>query len=176
MKTLTRTKIYLPMAALILTATLALPAAAQQEVPFKGTFQGSDTVAFPMLTQNITSGIGTLVGQFSATITLTLTPSGAGTGTGTWIAANGDTIVTTASGMGEGVVPMALCQVVGAQPDDSYFKSTVFHTITGGTGRFAGVQGMFKLTIYHDVVPRSDGTHGTCGSYSGTITPPSVAH
>jgi hypothetical protein len=176
MKTITRTNIYLPAAALILTAALAIPATAQQPVPFKGTFQGSDTVAFPMLTQNITSGIGTLVGQFSATITLTLTASGAGTGTATWTAANGDTIVTTVSGMGEGVVPMAPCQVVGAQPDDSYFKSTEMHTITGGTGRFAGVQGSFILTIYHDVVSRSDGTHGTCGSYSGTITAPGVAH
>ena len=39
MQTITRTKIYLPMAAMILTAMLALPAAAQTEVPFKGTLQ-----------------------------------------------------------------------------------------------------------------------------------------
>ena len=174
MNTITRSKTYMPIAGLILTAALALPAAAQQEVPFKGTFQGSDTVSPPTLTQSIT-GTGTLVGQFSATITLTLTASGGGTGTATWTAANGDTIATTATSAGEHV-PMSPCQVVGAQPDDSYFKSTVIHTITGGTGRFAGVQGMFILTIYHDVVPRSDGTHGTCGSYSGTITPPGVAH
>jgi hypothetical protein len=36
-----RPNMYLPMAALILAA-LAIPAAAQQQVPFKGTFQGSD--------------------------------------------------------------------------------------------------------------------------------------
>ncbi len=42
MKTITRSKIYLPMAAMILTAALAIPAAAQTPVPFKGTFQGSD--------------------------------------------------------------------------------------------------------------------------------------
>jgi hypothetical protein len=38
----TRSKIYLPVAALILTAALAAPAAAQQQVPFKGAMQGND--------------------------------------------------------------------------------------------------------------------------------------
>jgi hypothetical protein len=170
MKTITRSKIYLPMAAMILTAALALTAAAQTQVPFKGAFQGNDTVTFPTLTQSIT-GIGTLVGQFSSTTVLTLP---GGTGSGHWIAANGDSIDTTVVGSLE-PVPMSRCQVVGALPEDSYDKVTQIHTITGGTGRFAGVQGSFTLTLYHDVVPRSDGTHGTCGSYSGTITPPGSA-
>jgi hypothetical protein len=93
-----------------------------------------------------------------------------------------DSIDTTGVGLGEHV-PMSSCQVVGAQPGDSYAKITQIHTITGGTGRFAGVQGSFTLTLYHDVVPRSDdvvprsdGMHGTCGFYSGTITPLGVAH
>ena len=169
MNTITRTKIYLPMAGIILTAALAIPAAAQTEVPFKGTFQGNDTVAPPTLTQRIT-GTGTLVGQFSSTAFLT--PP---TGTARWIAANGDTIDTTVVGSAQHV-DMAPCQVVGAQPEDTYAKVTQIHTITGGTGRFAGVQGSFTLTLYHDVVSRSDGTHGTCGSYSGTITPPGAGH
>ena len=173
MKTITRTKIFLPLAGMILTAGLAIPATAQQQVPFKGTFQGNDTVAPPTLTQSIT-GIGTLVGQFSSTTVLTLTASG-GTGSARWMAANGDSIDTTVVGSPEHV-PMSPCQVVGAQPEDSYTKVTEIHTITGGTGRFAGVQGSFTLTLYHDVVPRSDGTHGTCSSYSGTITPPGAAH
>lgn len=173
MKTITRTKIYLPMVGVILTAVLVLPAAAQQEVPFKGTFQGSDTVTPPTLTQSIT-GTGTLVGQFSSTTVLTLTASG-GTGSARWIAANGDSIDTMVVGSPE-PVPMAPCQVVGAQPDDTYAKITQIHTITGGTGRFAGVQGSFTLTLYHDVVPRSNGTHGTCGSYSGSITSPGAAY
>ena len=168
-----RHNIYLPMTAMILTAALALPAAAQTAVPFQGTFQGDDAVSLPTITQSIT-GVGTLVGQFSSITVLTLGPSG-GTGTGHWIAANGDSIDTTVVGSGEHV-PMPSCQVVGAQPGDTYNKVTQIHTITGGTGRFAGVQGSFTLTLYHDVAPRSDGTHGTCGSYSGTITPPGVAH
>ncbi|HEX8919425.1 MAG TPA: hypothetical protein VF898_13045 [Chloroflexota bacterium] len=174
MKSITRSNTYRPMATLILVA-FAIPAAAQTQVPFKGTFQGDDTVAPPTITQKIT-GIGTLVGQFSATTWLTTTASG-GTGTAHWIAASGDSdsIDTTVVGSPEHV-PMAPCQVAGAQADDTYAKVTEIHTITGGTGRFAGVEGSFTVTLYHDVVPRSDGTHGTCGSYSGTITPPGVAH
>lgn len=173
MKTITRTRIYPLMAGMILTATLALSAAAQTYVPFNGTFQGNDTVIPPTLTQSIT-GTGTHVGQFSSTTYLTLTGSG-GTGTGEWIAANGDKIDTTVVGSSEHA-EMAPCQVVGAHPGDSYAKITQIHTITGGTGRFAEVQGSFTLILYHDVVTRSDGTHGTCGSYSGTITPPGAAH
>jgi hypothetical protein len=37
-----RSKIYLPMPAMILTATLAVSAAAQNPVPFKGAMQGTD--------------------------------------------------------------------------------------------------------------------------------------
>src|SRR5215472_10859900 len=149
MKTITRTKLYLPMAGMILTAALALPAAAQTQVPFKGTFQGNDTVTPPIITQSIT-GVGTLVGQFFSVTSLTTGPSG-GTGSGYWIAANGDRIDTTVIGSGEHV-DMAPCQVPGAQPGDSYAKITQIHTITAGTGRFAGVQGSFILTLYHDVV------------------------
>ena len=173
MKNITRSNFYLPMAAMILMAAVAGPAAAQQQVPFKGAFQGNDTFTPPTHTQSIT-GIGTLVGQFSSTTVLTLTASG-GTGSAHWIAANGDSIDTTVVGSGE-PVDMAPCQVVGAQPGDGYVKVTEIHTVTGGTGRFAGAQGSFTVTLYHDKVPRSDGTHGTCGSYSGTITPPGAAH
>ncbi len=78
MKTITRTNIYLPMAAMILTAALAIPAAAQQQVPFKVTFQGNDTVTPPTITTTAT-GIGTLVGQLSLTnVTNVVTTSGKG--------------------------------------------------------------------------------------------------
>ncbi|HLH42262.1 MAG TPA: hypothetical protein VKV74_04695 [Bryobacteraceae bacterium] len=169
MKTITRTKIYLPIAGMILTAALALPAAAQTQAPFKGTFQGNVTISPPFVTQSIT-GIGTLVGQFSSTQVLATGPSGS-TGTVTWIAANGDTIVTTEVGSGV-FVDMAPCQVVGAEPGDTYRKSTQIYTITGGTGRFAGVQGSFTQTLYKDSRLSSDGTYHACGSYSGTITSP----
>ena len=170
MKNTTRSNVYMPIAAMILTATLAVVAAAQHEVPFKGTFQGNATVTPPTLTQSST-GIGTLVGEFSSTTVLTLPGR---TGSAHWIAANGDSIDTTVVGSVE-PVDMVPCQVVGAQPEDSYVKITQVHTITGGTGRFAGAQGSFSLTLYHDLILRN-GTHGTCGSFSGTITPPGAAH
>jgi len=172
MKTKTRSKIYLPMAVLFLKAALALPAAAQTTVPFEGTFQGSDNTSnLPTIVQSVT-GIATLVGKFSSTTLLTVGPSG-GTGTAQWIAANGDTIDTTVVGSPQ-PVSMSPCQVEGAQPDDSYVKITEIHTIIGGTGRFAGAQGSFTLILYHDKSMSSP--HGTCGSFSGTITPRGEAH
>ena len=56
------------MAALILTAALAIPVAAQKQVPFKGTMQGNDTdiggprTAFVVDTSG--TGIATHLGQF----------------------------------------------------------------------------------------------------------------
>ena len=172
MKTITRSNLYVPITAMILTA-LGVPAIAQQQVPFTGTFQGTDTVADPMLTQSI-AGTGSHVGQFSAIAVLTTTASG-GTGSAHWVAANGDSIDTTVVGSPEHV-PMAPCQVVGAQPEDSYAKVTEIHRIIGGTGRFEGARGSFVVTLYHDVALRTDGTHGTCGSFVGTITPMGAAH
>jgi hypothetical protein len=59
MKTITRSNLYLPTAAMILTAALALPAAAQKQVPFKGTFLGNDTVTPPATIATAATGIGT---------------------------------------------------------------------------------------------------------------------
>jgi hypothetical protein len=172
MRTMTRTRIYLPMAALIVTAALALPAPAQQQVPFKGTFQGSDAVTPPTTTESNT-GTGTLLGQFSSNGVFSFSTR---VGSARWIAANGDIIETTFVALAV-PVDIAPCRVVSAQPEDTYAKITQVHTITGGTGRFAGVQGSFTVTKYHDRVALSDGiTHGTCGFYTGTITPPGAAH
>jgi len=181
MKTITKSNVYLPMAAIILTVALAIPAAAQRLVPcgpdvaplcFNGTFQGSDDTSHePTLIQSMT-GIGTHVGRFSSTTTLTIGPSG-GIGTATWTAANGDSISTTVVGTPE-ALGTAPCQVEGGQPGDLYLKVTEINIITGGTGRFAGIQGGFTVTLYHDV--STPGTmHGTCGSYSGSITSPGAA-
>jgi hypothetical protein len=42
MNTMMRSRIYVPVAAMILTAAFAVPAAAQKQVPFKGTLQGHE--------------------------------------------------------------------------------------------------------------------------------------
>jgi hypothetical protein len=68
MKTITRSNIHLPMAAMILAA-LAVPAAAQKQVPFKGMMQGHDTdIGGPMtafVVDTSGTGIATHLGQFS---------------------------------------------------------------------------------------------------------------
>src|SRR5947207_13803492 len=133
MKSIKRSNIYLPMAAMILTAALAVPAAAQKPVPFEGALRGQDTdiggpdTAFVYDTSG--TGIGTPVGQFSFTQEATVNIfTFTETGSAHWIAANGDSIYTTFAGslyfLASGLI-----------------RSTDIHTITGGTGRFAGAQG-----------------------------------
>ncbi len=164
MKTITRFNIYLPMAAMILTAALAVPAAAHNQVPFKGALQGHDTdIGFTNTTVTVLTvgtGIGTHVGQFSFTQTVTVDfTTGHDTGSAQWFAANGDSVSTTIAGSGE---PTGTPGV---------FSITEVHTITGGTGRFAGAQGSFTVNRLASGV-----TFLTSGSYEGTITPPGAAH
>ena len=163
MKTITRSNIYLPLAAMILTAALAVPAAAQHQVPFKGAMQAHDTdIGFTNTTVTVLTvgtGIGTLVGQFSFTQTVTVEfATGHDTGSAQWFAANGDSISTTITGSGEVIEP-------------GIISITEVHTITGGTGRFAGAQGSFTVKRLASGV-----TFLTSGSYEGTITPPGAAH
>jgi len=163
MKNITRSNIYLPMAAMILTAALAVPAAAQRQVPFMGAMQGHDTDIG--ITNNLATvltmgtGIGTLVGQFSFTQTWTVdVTTGILTGIAQWFAANGDSISTTIKGSGVMIEP-------------GLFRIEEIHTITGGTGRFVGAQGSFTMKKLASGV-----TFLTSGSYDGTITPPGAAH
>ena len=163
MKTITRSNIYLPMAAIILTAALTVPAAAQNQVPFKGGMQGHDfDIAFTSTTVTVLTvgtGIGTLVGQFSFTQTVTVDfATATSTGSAHLIAANGDSISTTITGSGQVIEPGLL-------------RIEDVHTITGGTGRFAGAQGSFTVKRLASPV-----TFLTSGSYDGTITPPGAAH
>jgi hypothetical protein len=134
-----RANMYLPMAALILAA-LAVPAAAQQQVPFKGTFQGNDNVTPPTTIATTGKGMGTHLGQFSFTQEVTVNVANfTDTGSAHWIAANGDSIYTTVVG--------------SAVPGPVVFKITEIHTITGGTGRFTGAQGSFTVDRTHTVEP-----------------------
>jgi hypothetical protein len=165
MKTTTRFNIYLPVAAMILTAALAIPAAAQQQVPFKGTFQGNDTVIYTAIPPTITTaatGVGTQLGQFSLTNVVTLNSATGGLGVGHWIAANGDSIDSTF--------------VAVAIPGDVVYTVTEIHAITGGRGRFSGAQGSFTVHRTHIVAPSADGTHVTFGWFEGTITSPGATH
>jgi len=160
-----RSKIYLPMAAMILTAVLAFPAAAQKQVPFKGSMQGHDTdtgstnTTVTVLT--VGTGIGTHLGQFSFTQTVTVDlTTGHDTGSAQWFAANKDSISTTITGSGQVIDPILFL-----------IEIEEVHTITGGTGRFEGAQGSFTVKRL-----ASGKTFFTSGSFDGTITPPGAAH
>lgn len=161
MKSKTVTYFDLLMAALILTAALAIPAAAQKQVPFKGTFQGKDAVDPPTITTSGT-GLGTHMGEFSLTQETNLSTLN---GSAHWVAANGDSIETAFISS-----PDFSTEALG------YITVTETHTITGGTGRFAGAQGSFILERTHLVALSADGTHVTFGSFHGSITAPGAAH
>jgi hypothetical protein len=166
MNTMMRSRVYLSIAALLLTAVLVVPAVAQNQVPFKGSFQGHeiDTPEGgpPPTTLNAvgsTTGIASHVGQFSFTYQLTVTlANGTATGSGHLIAANGDSLYTTITGSADLTTP-GLASI------------TEIDTIAGGTGRFAGAQGSF--TVERLVILA---TGFTSGSFHGTITPPGAAH
>ncbi len=158
-----RSNICLPMAATILTAALAVPAAAQKPVPFEGALQGQDTdiggpdTAFVVDTSG--TGIGTPVGQFSLSQEATVnTVAGTETGSAHWTAANGDSIYTTFVGSGEFLA-------------SGLIRINEIHVITGWTGRFAGAQGSF--TVDRLASPTTFMTHG---SFHGSITAPGLAH
>ena len=158
---MTRTGLYPAMAVMMLAAALAVPAAAEQE-PFTGAMQGDDadiaatSTSVTVLTQG--KGLGTLLGQFIFTQTVTVDfATGNDTGSAQWIAANGDSITTKIAGSGKMV-------------ETGLFWIEDVHTITAGTGRFAGAQGTFTVRRLASGV-----TFLTSGSFDGTITSPGGA-
>ena len=157
---------YLPMAAMILTV-FAVPTAAQNQVPFKGSIQGHE-IDTPqggpppttLIVEGSVTGIATQVGQFSFTYQLTVTlANGTATGSAQLTAANGDSIFTTVAGSSEPTATPGVASI------------TEINTITGGTGRFAGAQGSFTVERLVNLV-----TGFTSGSFHGTITSPGAAH
>jgi len=166
MNTLLRPGTYLPIAAMILTALAVPMTAAHDQVPFKGSLQGSETDTPqggpPPTTLTVngnTTGVGTHVGQFSFTYQLTVTlANGTATGSAQLIAANGDSIYSTVAGSSEPTATPGVSSI------------TEINTITGGTGRFAGAQGSFTV---ERLVNQATGL--TSGSFHGTITSPGAA-
>jgi hypothetical protein len=150
-----------------LTAALAGPAAAaEKQVPFKGSIQGREIEVFQgpppgtLFVDGSGTGIATHLGQFTVTWKVTVDLSvGSGIGSYHFIAANGDSIFATVVGQGE--------------PTDTpgVNRITEINTITGGTGRFSGAKGSFTLERLVDLT-----TGFTSGSFHGTITSPGAAH
>jgi hypothetical protein len=140
--------------------SLAGPAAAGEQVPFKGSLGGSVTVtplAPPSLQVDVeATGKATHLGQFTLDIPhLVDVRFGTAIGTYEFTATNGDKVYATFNGV---ATPTAT-------PGVLYIEETAI--ITGGTGRFAGATGSFTSERLYD---RIAGT--TVGSFEGTISKP----
>ena len=145
------------MKAVLLTAAIASPVLAQGEAPFRGTFEAVEFTsggAFPVFVQSMSgTGHATHLGRFTVTTEWhvnVLTYPVEATGSFTLTAANGDTLFGTTTG---------LATVV---EDIAYIQET--HTITDGTGRFAGATGTF---VAGRVLVQATGV--STSSFEGTI-------
>ena len=156
MKSMMKSILGLQMAAMFLTVALAGPAMAAQQVPFKGSVQAVESydIQFPTMFVDTTgTGNATHLGRFTVTWEFTVNLlNGAGIGSAHFIAANGDSVFTESLGQGDPTETPGINRVVET------------HTITGGTGRFAGATESFILERLVSSV-----TGITAGSFNGTI-------
>jgi hypothetical protein len=160
MKTITKAILSLQMTALFLTAGLAGAFAAEQQAPFKGSFQAHETYEFDLdavpPTRSVDgsgSGQATHLGRFTMTYNHLVDLSRrAGVGTAHFIAANGDSVFTEITSFSLPTETPGVVRVVEE------------HTIVDGTGRFAGATGSFILDRLVDTA-----TGITSGSFEGTI-------
>jgi hypothetical protein len=160
LKTMMKTSIHLPMAAMFLTAFLAGTAAAENQVPFKGSLEGFSSIT-PLDAQFIfvrTNGTGnaTKLGSFTVdkphVVDVT---AGTVIGTYTFTAANGDTLTAAFTGLGTPTTDPVVISIAETA------------VITGGTGRFSGATGNFIVTGSF-----SFATNLISGSFEGTISSP----
>jgi hypothetical protein len=123
-------------------------------VPFKGSFEGSQTVTPgtpPFATVEMNGeGTGTLVGRFEIALPHTVNfATSSASGTGTIVAADGSRIVASFTGQAQiGPIVTIVEQA----------------TVTSGTGRFANTTGSFTIRRTYDPA-----TGRTTGSFEGTL-------
>jgi len=114
----------------IARGTATTEATGGSELPFKGAYEGLETVVTASHHHLDATGNATHLGRFTVTADWTLAPTG-NFGTSTWTAANGDELSTSFAR--RGVV----------EPPTITFTET--HTVTSGTGRFANASGTFTI-------------------------------
>ena len=145
--------------AVVVVLGLAGPVAAGEQVPFKGSYEGSFTqTPIPgtpnALVVTIGEGEATQLGRFSFDFQGIVKPGLPTETTYTFTAANGDELF--AAGVARStLLPNGLRHVVETA------------TITGGTGRFAGATGSF---IGERLLNRT--TREVIGFFDGTISAP----
>jgi len=150
--------------ALVVIAMLGLAgqALAGDQVPFKGSLEGLVTRsgAPPVVSVDIEGhGAASQLGRFAVSIPHSVNVvTRIATGEYLFVAANGDTLTATFTGA---AAPTADPNVLAIVEDA---------TITGGTGRFAGATGSFRVERLYDTVA---GT--TAGSFEGSVSSPGSA-
>ena len=149
--------------AVLAVLMFAGPAAAGNQVPFKGSLEGdvTHTPAPPFDSVLVeAAGSATQLGQFTVSIPhLVNTSTRTAAGTYVFTAANGDTL--TADFVGH-AAPSGTPGVLAI---------TEVATITGGTGRFEGATGSFTTERLFDTINLT-----TVGSFSGTISTPNAGN
>ena len=144
--------------AVVVVLGLTSPAAAGEQVPFKGSYEGVDTgtpLVPPFASVTVeAAGNATHLGEFTFTELVTVNrATGMGSGIFLFTAANGDTVFGTISGQATFTPPNVLSIVEIA-------------TITGGTGRFADATGSFTVARLKNTV-----TGATVASFEGNSSP-----
>ena len=141
------------------STTFAAPAAAETEFLLKGSFEATETqqVVFPTAFIDATGvGTATHLGLFTYRLEAELyIPTLTASASATLIAANGDMIFGEGSGQGTPTGTPGIVSIVE------------MYTITGGTGRFAGATGNFRV---ERLINRA--TFASSGTISGTIVLP----
>jgi hypothetical protein len=152
MKIITKTLMYLQMAALCFATALANPTLKQKD--FNGPIASAETVQWNPSTFTVNgSGTGRAshLGQFTYTYQFDVEAStGIGVGSAEFTAANGDSFSTEITAIGD--------------PEGHVVE---VHTIVGGTGRFAAATGSFPLDRF--VTWTSDTSNVSVGTVEGTI-------
>ena len=147
------------VAAIFVVALFASPAMAGEQVPFKGSFAAveiDEVQGTTLFVDGSGTGNATLLGRYTVTFEAVVNlETLMGVGTMSFVAANGDSIVTTFNGQAT------------ATADPNVFLVVELETITGGTGRFVGATGNFTLERTVDLT-----TGLSSGSFSGTISNP----
>ncbi len=142
---------------------LAGPAAAAEQVPFVGRLEATVTrtpLAPPFVAVLVQGGgTATQPGRFTFAFPHTVnTATRTATGSYQFVAANGDRLVATGSGQAMPTATPGVLAVVETM------------TITGGTGRFAGATGAFRVERLFNMA-----TGRTVGAFAGTISSPGAA-
>jgi hypothetical protein len=139
----TRTSILI--AGLIVASIAATPIAAADQRPMSGQFTaqagptaprcGADALTLGFEIQGVATHLGSLTGTGSNCTEFTLTTDAVAVwdGLATFIAADGSTLSTTAEGTQDA-------------PTAGRAAFDITHTISGGTGRFAGAAGVWEVT------------------------------